>query len=318
MPGLGSPSAFLLFKFVCAYLRTRLTRAILRSSENMSVYRNWGSSEEHEPVTWIRGYPVYATHFIVLVYVVLMIVVAVMGRSADAIYAALGFNSVQVLSGQVWRIASYGLFNPPSLFFAIDMVMLVWFGRELEKMFGRRKFFGFYGGVYLVPSLVLTLIGLLQPTSQLGQPGALAVFVGFATLYPGAMMLFNLMAKWVAIILVALYALIHLSERNWIGFTLLASTCGYAFLFVRIEQGVLAVPDFRFWKRKPRLRVLPDLPAQKHVVTSKGAAEDATMAEVDALLDKIAKSGISSLTAKERAKLEAAREGLMKRSADRR
>ena len=48
------------------------------------------------------------------------------------------------------------------------------------------------------------------------------------------------------------------------------------------------------------------------------AREDATMAEVDALLDKIAKSGIASLTPKERAKLEAAREGLMKRSAGRR
>jgi hypothetical protein len=39
------------------------------------------------------------------------------------------------------------------------------------------------------------------------------------------------------------------------------------------------------------------------------------MAEVDALLDKIAVSGIGSLTPKERAKLEAAREDLMKRGA---
>ena len=38
------------------------------------------------------------------------------------------------------------------------------------------------------------------------------------------------------------------------------------------------------------------------------------MAEVDALLDKIARSGLSSLTAKERAKLDAAREDLGKRN----
>lgn len=297
------------------YLRTRRTRANLPSSEIMSVYRNWGSSEEHEPVTWIRGYPIYATHFIVLVFVVLMIAVAVLGRAAAGIYSAVGFSSEQVLSGQVWRIATYGLFNPPSISFAIDMVMLVWFGRELEKAFGRRKFFGFYGGVYLLPPVVLTLIGLLNPTATIGEPGTLAVFVGFATLYPGAVMLFNILAKWAAIILVSLYALIHLSNRDWVGLTLLCSTCGFAFLFVRIEQGVLALPDFRFWKRKPRLRVLPDLPAKKQVVASKGAIEDATMAEVDALLDKIAVSGISSLTSKERAKLEAAREGLMKRGA---
>jgi len=37
------------------------------------------------------------------------------------------------------------------------------------------------------------------------------------------------------------------------------------------------------------------------------------MAEVDALLDKIAQSGIGSLTTKERAKLDAARAELLKR-----
>ena len=37
------------------------------------------------------------------------------------------------------------------------------------------------------------------------------------------------------------------------------------------------------------------------------------MAEVDALLDKIATSGFSSLTAKERARLDSARDELSKR-----
>jgi hypothetical protein len=283
----------------------------------MNGHRNWGSSEEHQPVTWIRGYPVYATHFIVLVYVALMIVVAVLGGAASAIFSWTGFTSQHVLSGQVWRIFSYGLFNQPSLYFAIDMVLLVWFGRELEKMFGRRKFFGLYGGVYLLPPVLLTLIGLARPTAFVGQPGTLAVFIAFATLYPGAVMIFGILAKWAAIILVALFTLIHLGERNWIALLLLWATCGYAFLFVRFEQGIITLPKFRLWRRQPKLRVLPDLP-KRQVITSKGAAEDATMAEVDALLDKIAKSGIGSLTAKERAKLEAAREGLMKRSAERR
>jgi hypothetical protein len=41
--------------------------------------------------------------------------------------------------------------------------------------------------------------------------------------------------------------------------------------------------------------------------------EEEANSEVDALLDKIAKSGIGSLTAKERKRLEKAREDLMKR-----
>jgi hypothetical protein len=45
--------------------------------------------------------------------------------------------------------------------------------------------------------------------------------------------------------------------------------------------------------------------------------EDEPTSEVDALLDKIAKSGIGSLTAKERKRLEKAREDLMKRESPR-
>jgi hypothetical protein len=41
------------------------------------------------------------------------------------------------------------------------------------------------------------------------------------------------------------------------------------------------------------------------------------MAEVDALLDKIARSGMASLTAKERAKLDAARANLLKKDSGR-
>jgi hypothetical protein len=57
------------------------------------------------------------------------------------------------------------------------------------------------------------------------------------------------------------------------------------------------------------LRVLPDLEERSGIKTAK----ENSMAEVDALLDKIAQSGISSLTAKERAKLDRAREDLKNR-----
>jgi hypothetical protein len=91
------------------------------------------------------------------------------------------------------------------------------------------------------------------------------------------------------------------------------ASCGTAFLMVRYHQGLLNLPKIGLRRRKPKLRVLPDLPPKKMPVTTKPAKEAATMAEVDALLDKIAQSGIGSLTPKERAKLDAAREGLLKR-----
>ena len=281
----------------------------------MSGHRDWsGPSEEHQPVTYWSGHPIYASHFIVIVYCVLMIVTAVGGSAMYGVINWLGFDSQRVLDGQVWRLVTYGLLNFPSLGFAFDMLMLVWFGRELERTFGRKTYFFLYGGIYVVPTLVLTAVGLVRPTEFFGQPGALSLFVAFATQFPGMPVFFMLLAKWAALILVGLFTLMALASRNWTALILLWSTCGYAHLFVRHQQGMISLPRLRLWKRKPKLRVLPDLPAKKTAaVPAPAAKEDATMAEVDALLDKIAKSGIGSLTPKERAKLEAAREGLMKR-----
>ena len=282
-------------------------------------HRDWsGPSEEHQPVTYWNGHPIYASHFIVIVYCALMIAVAVGGTAMFPALSWLSFSSQNVFTGQVWRLFTYGLFNFPSLNFAFDMLMIVWFGRELERFFGRRIFLSLYLGIYLLSPVVLSAIGLLRPTTLSGEPGALALFVGFATQFPGMPVFFVLLAKWAAFILVGIFTLMAVAQRDWTSLILLWSSCGYAHLFVRVQQGTLSLPRLRFRRSQPKLRVLPDLPAKKTINVTPVAKPDATMAEVDALLDKIAKSGIGSLTAKERAKLEAAREGLMKRGAGRR
>src|SRR5688572_17746299 len=285
----------------------------------MNGHRDWGSPEEQQPVTWLRGYPLYAAHFIVLLFVVAMLATTLMLAipATRGIPGWLTFNSVQVLQGEVWRVVTYGLVNPPSLSFVIDMFMLVFFGRELEKYFGRRTFFILYGSLYFLTPLLFTLIGLIRPMSLMGESAAFALFIAFATLYPNVTMLFNILAKWVAIVLVGIYTMMRLAANDWAGLISLWSTVGFAFGFVRFQQGLITLPKLRFRSRHPKLRVLPDPIAKKTSLAAKSVREDATMAEVDALLDKIATSGISSLTPKERARLEAAREGLMKRGVGR-
>jgi hypothetical protein len=284
----------------------------------MNGHRDWGSSEEHQPVMWLRGYPLYAAHFIVFLFVLAMVATTLMQAipAARGIPGWLTFSSVQVLEGQVWRVFTYGLVNPPGLWFVIDMFMLVFFGRELEKFFGRRTFLILYGSLYFLTPILFTLIGLIRPMSLVGESGAFALFIAFATLYPNVTLLFNVLAKWVAIVLVGIYTMMRLAANDWAGLISLWSTVGFAFGFVRFQQGLITLPKIRF-SRRPKLRVLPDPIAKKTSLAAKSVREDATMAEVDALLDKIATSGISSLTAKERARLEAAREGLMKRGVGR-
>lgn len=272
--------------------------------------------EQQQPLLWLRGHGIYATHFVVLVLVVSMLFTTLMmALRAGFWFAWLPFDSAAVLQGQAWRILSYGLVNPPTLGFVIDMLMIVWFGRELEKFFGRRLFLTLYGSLYLLPPLLFTVIGLWQPMGLAGQQGSFALFVAFATLYPNAVLLFNLLAKWVALVLVAIYTLMFLANRDATGLLALWSTVGFAHGFVRVHQGRWSLPSLAAWRRRRAERNFQVLPPPSTRADRAPDPATGTLDEADALLEKIARSGIASLTAKERKTLELARAELLKRQA---
>ena len=273
-------------------------------------------SQEQQPITWVRGYPLYAAHAIVAGLVASMLVsTLLLATNFGGVLAWLSFSSETVLRGQIWRLFTYGLNNPPSLWFVVDMFMIVWFGRELERFFGRRVFLVLYGSLYLLTPVLLTFLGFVRPTQLAGQTGAFALFIAVATLHPDLPMLFNLLAKWVAAILVAIFALMAVAARDVVALITLLGTSGFAWAFVRHQQGLLTLPKFRLRRRAPKLTVIPGFkPDRPEAPVPAAAGAPTSMAEIDALLDKIATSGINSLTEPERAKLEAAREGLMKRS----
>ena len=278
---------------------------------------DYGSSEDQQPVLWLRGRPVYGAHFVVLVFVISMLGTTILNFcNLGPLLGWLQFVSADVLRGQVWRIFTYGLVNPPSLWFVVEMFMIVWFGRELEKFFGRRAFFGLYGGLYLLSPLVFALIGVWRPTLLAGESGGFALFLAFATLYPNAVMIFNVLAKWAAAVLFGIYSLIAISSRDVTGLISLWTGAAFAVGFVLYKQGRWSLPRFSFWPRSPKFRMLPD--RERDQQPSAESPRGSSMAEMNALLDKIARSGLSSLTAKERAKLDQARADLMKRESGRR
>jgi hypothetical protein len=249
------------------------------------------SSEDRQPLFWWREHPIHTALAIVLFYCATMLVTtACMFLRVDhVLFEWLSFDSAAVWRGQVWRFATYGLVNPPSLWFVIDMFMLAWFGRDLERFFGRGVFVKFYVCLYLLTPLVFTVLGLWRPMYLVGQTGAFAMFIAFATLYPNVAMFFNLLAKWVVAILVAIYTLMHLASRDVASLVSLWSTVAFAFCFVRYEQGGLTLPRFTRAAKAA---------APERVVAPPKAAE------LDQLLDKIARSGLHSLTPGERVRLE--------------
>ncbi len=284
----------------------------------MSRYYATGEEDEHRPVTWWNGHPIYAVHLIVIVFVASMLITTVLDAArVGVLYNWLPFDSALVLHGQVWRLVTFGLVNPPSIDFALDMLWMVWMGREVERFFGRKKFFVLFGLLYLGTPLLLTALGFFWPNGLSGERGAFGLFIAFATLYPGTPIFFNLLAKWAAVILVAILSLMALAGHAWTNLLSIWLTVGIGYSFVSYEQGLISLPRLNLFQRKPKLRVLPDLPAEKKVAAPKAEPIE-SMAEVDALLDKIARSGFASLTAKERAKLDAARDQLRKRESGRR
>src|ERR1043166_7354839 len=149
------------------------------------------TSDDYRPVTWMGRYPVDVTAMLVGVHVVCAIVTAFLfaiGQAGVVNYAM--FDSTAVFHGQVWRLITYAFLHQPSggalLLFAIEMYMLFFFGREVERFLGRRAYIWLYALLLVVPVLILEVWGLLHhtPTAFSGSSALhFAVFAALVTIY---------------------------------------------------------------------------------------------------------------------------------------
>ena len=279
------------------------------------------TSDDYRPVAWMGRYPVDVTTMLVGVHVVC----AVLACIVTAIPAFAGtlnyfiFDSAQIWNGlQVWRLASYAFVHLPSslLWFAVEMYLLFVFGREVERFLGRRTFIGLYLTLLLTPSTLLTLWGLLERSAITGSAALhFGIFVAFATIYPRVELLLRIQAKWVALILAAIYTLQLIAYHAWSELVVVWTSIGVAFLFVELNG---AGPELAWWNdfksrfaSKPKYHVLPKPRAR--TVGSRPDADD-VYTSIDPILEKISKFGIGSLTASERRQLDRERERLLKNS----
>jgi membrane associated rhomboid family serine protease len=274
------------------------------------------SSEDQRPLTYWNGYPVYATTLIIAIHVVAFLVTAlIITMGAGGMLNYLAFSSVDVLrGGQIWQFLTYGFIHLPEtgIWFAIEMLMLFWFGREVEQYLGRKAFLWLYAGLMLLVPVALTIVGFAIPTAYAGSRAVhFAIFVGFAALYPSAMMMFGLAAKWVAIILVALSAVQAIAYHNLPDLVTLVATLGAVMLYIGHHRGQITLPTMDFLKPKPKFSVVRDESPRPR--SRRAPVEESEVDAIDPLLDKIARSGLASLTPKERERLEKAREALLKK-----
>lgn len=274
-------------------------------------------SDDYQPIAWMGRFPIHAPTLLMIVHVVCMILscllLAIVQGAALGLFA---FDSSQVLyAGRFWQIATYAFVHQPSnlIWFAIEMYMLVAFGREVERFLGRRSFLALYALLLFVPSLLLTILGAWLRTGLAGSATIhFAIFIAFAAIYPNAEIFFRIMAKWIALIFIAAYTLQLLAYHGWVEMALLWISAGLAFGFIEFRG---AGPQLDWlagwtarWRSRRALRVVPP-PSTRRVVEPEDIYDS-----IDPVLDKISKSGIGSLTASERRALDRARARLLNKS----
>ena len=261
---------------------------------------------DNEPLTRIGSLRVFGTTIMVAALVVGLIASAIFGGfTATAMFAFI--PELFWKHGHVWRALTYLIVGEANFFTLFSLLFIYSFGRDCEQELGRRRYFGFLAVLVAVPVAVATLLWLVGIPG--GVVGSLHLSIGlviaFATIYPNVEWWNVLPMKYVAVGCMFLAAIGDLREGNQIGLAATLATCAASFGYIRaMRNGTFegfSLPAL--FRPKPKFRVLP----------SPDARESTAPSDMDALLDKIAKSGIASLTAKERARLEAARAELLKK-----
>ncbi|MCS7062804.1 MAG: rhomboid family intramembrane serine protease [Methylacidiphilales bacterium] len=279
----------------------------------------WGSEfQNREPLFWIGGRPVYATVVLIVAYCIGMVFVALsQSVSGDGIWLNLVFSSEAFWAGKWWQIFTYPLMNYPSLWFGVEMVMLYWFGSELEKYLGRRMFFIFYGLLWLVPVWVLAVGGAWLGGVVYHGSGVLnfCVFTAFAMIYPRVELIFTLQARWLACGIGGLWVLSMFAKRAWIDLAFFVASVLLVWMILRWnwESFFFSVRTWLESKfNRPRVRRLAKQKATGKIITGRKindrVSADVALRkkeeEVDLILDKIAAHGLDSLSPAERKLLE--------------
>lgn len=275
----------------------------------------WAPSDD-DPLFRVQGHPVRVTESLLFLYVAMWVALALC-RSAHTegwLVTYLPLSTPAVLGrGQVWQTLTYPFINPLSLGFAIEMLMLFWFGREVERAVGRRAFAFLYGGLVFFPALLLlgASLALRQPIYYAGSYNVhFALFISYALLFPNGPVFFGLAAKWVALITFSLIALIDVADHRWVDLAALSAGVGAAAFAIKVPF----VSEILEWFRLRRDRRA--FAAQQKQAEQK-LLEDRRHQSIDPILEKISRHGIQSLTREERLVLERARLELIKRDAKR-
>jgi membrane associated rhomboid family serine protease len=239
------------------------------------------------------------------------------GHSPVTKYLELSVPAIQ--DGQVWRLLTYAFLHGGPWHIFWNMLFLWWFGREVEALYGSKEFLGFYLVAALVGGLVFCIKEYLTAyqdpmyhmATAIGASGAvLAVMVLFATHFPKRIIYIWFVLPVPVWLLVAFEVVV----ASWYLTTGMSTTtavavhlggAAFGFLYYKTHMRVLSfIPNVSAWRdrlTRPRLKIYRE--DRPHMVAPHDPSREVDEhleAEVDAVLEKVARHGQASLTERER------------------
>jgi membrane associated rhomboid family serine protease len=203
--------------------------------------------------------------------------------------------------GFIWQIVTYMFFHGSILHILFNMLFLWMMGSEIERLWGSREFLKYYMITGAGAGLVNVLVQPRSSIPTIGASGAIfGLIIAFAMTFPDREILLyffiRIKAKYFAILvgLVELLALFLMPSAPIARFAHLGGlVIGYVYL-KRTHLGRPLKSKLAAWQR--------DLAeaAERREEERRASMQ----AEVDRILDKINKQGISSLSDRERKFLE--------------
>lgn len=218
---------------------------------------------------------------------------------------------------QVWRFLTYNFVHVSFMHFLFNMLMLWMFGDEVAEFMGARKFVGLYifsgifAGVFSIP---FYLFGSLSPYAMIiGASGALmGVFVAYYKFFPERTLLLffiiPLKMKYAIWVLIALDIMMSQTNDSIAHFTHLGGVLA-GFIFMNFFY---RIPFWEKWFQPKRKKQHSQHNSSEKVLEGEVGYLDQDK-QMDAILSKVNKEGVNSLTESERQYLLKAGERLRRR-----
>ena len=277
---------------------------------------------------WFRvgGFDITTTALLVIAGVASMFLYAI----DKTTFYKLAFYPPAVRDGEVWRLVTWPLANPPSQIWVVFTLLFFWFiGHAVEEMVGKAHYAVLIAVITIVPAMMVTLLPPADfptiPAIGLGLLGT-ALLVVFASEHPHMPFFFGIPAWIIAAVFVGIEVLRLVGDRYWGTLVLMMTAIVIGVVLVRqwgFAHRLAFIPKVGggapATKRASRRSSAPRRGSERGTSGSGGSVVEgpwsapvpprpnadaaAAQVELDELLDKISATGLDSLSTDEKRRL---------------